>query len=61
VSRVVVCALVLLALVVAGCGSGEHANRTAQELQDVSKIGDLAARFDASAGRPRLVLLFSPT
>jgi hypothetical protein len=30
-------------------------------LQDVHGIRDLAARVDAAAGKPRLVLLLSPT
>jgi hypothetical protein len=30
-------------------------------LQDIQRVSDLEARFDQDAGRPRLVVLISPT
>lgn len=37
------------------------AERPAPALADLRGMADLAARFDAARGRPRLVLLLSPT
>jgi hypothetical protein len=30
-------------------------------LEDIQDVGELEARFDADAGKPRLVILVSPT
>jgi hypothetical protein len=46
-------------LLAAGCGGSSQT--VAPELSDVHGIRDLAARVDAAAGKPRLVLLLSPT
>jgi len=40
-----------------GLGFGGHDTT----LTDLRSVGDLRARFDADAGRPRLVLIASPT
>lgn len=51
--------MLLLVLLVAGCGG--NSQTAAPTLQDIHGIRDLAARVDAAAGKPRLVLLLSPT
>jgi hypothetical protein len=54
---VAVLGLVLLAAgLSAGC-SGDESGR----LQDLNNIGDLKTRFNRDAGKPRIVLLLSPT
>jgi hypothetical protein len=61
--------LLLLAAVLTGCNwSGAFtppANRPAApadtSLTDLHAVGDLQARFDQDAGKPRLLLLVSPT
>jgi hypothetical protein len=52
--------VLLLVLVVAGCG-GSSQTAAPPALQDIHGVGDLAARVDAAKGKPRLVLLLSPT
>jgi hypothetical protein len=60
--------LVLLALAPTGCnqsGVGPPSDRPAAPagltLTDLHDVGELEARFDQDAGKPRLVLLVSPT
>ena len=36
-------------------------SRPVTGLQDIQSVADLRARFDRDAGRPRLVVLISPT
>jgi hypothetical protein len=59
---------VLAALALASCGGGgdgrpEAASgpAPATQLTDVQGVLDLRAAFNADSGRPRLVLLLSPT
>ncbi len=59
-------ALVLLALFAAACGGGDDERRAgsadaAPTLTDVRRADDFAAAFDGDRGRPRLVVLMSPT
>ncbi len=64
-----VIAILLLAVsVLAGCQQvGGLLTRTAQPaagtppLQDIQSVADLQTRFQADVGKPRLVLLVSPT
>ena len=52
--------LLLLIALVLGCAPGT-ASRPAAALQDIGSIQDLQTRFAQDAGKPRLVLLVSPT
>jgi hypothetical protein len=54
--------LVIAVLVAAGCGGsgGEQAAAPAR-VADLTSVDQFRAAFDAAAGRPRLVLLLSPT
>jgi len=47
---------VAAALATATCGAGPKA-----DLPDLGSVGELRAAFEADAGKPRLVLLLSPT
>ena len=49
-------ALLLTVGLSAGCGGSQTGT-----LQDLNNIGDLKARFNRDAGKPRIVLLLSPT
>jgi hypothetical protein len=62
----------LAALVLASCGGGDDsggapeaasnpAPAAAAELTDVAGVLDLRAAFNRDSGRPRLLLLLSPT
>jgi hypothetical protein len=60
--------LVLLVVVIAGCGqvngAAPQTNLPAasqMSLTDLRNVGDLRARFSQDAGKPRLLLLVSPT
>jgi hypothetical protein len=53
--------LLVIALVVACAPSGPNRSDSAAALQDISGIQDLQTRFAQDAGKPRLVLLVSPT
>jgi hypothetical protein len=62
VLRVALLALAVLAL--AACGGDETATpeaSSAGEVQELTNVLDLRADFEADAGKPRLLLLFSPT
>lgn len=67
--RALCCGLtVLLSVVLTGCGqidgaappSGQPVTG-AMSLADLHTLSDLQARFDQDAGKPRLLLLVSPT
>ena len=60
--------LVLAVLALAGCGGSGGGNETAAPeaapadgVQDIANVLDLRAAFEADAGKPRLLFLFSPT
>ena len=61
--RAAVLLLALLAL--AGCGGDDEAASTtgapADGIRDLENVLTLRSDFEADAGKPRLVLLFSPT
>jgi ABC-type glycerol-3-phosphate transport system substrate-binding protein len=62
VLRVALLALAVLAL--AACGGDEAATpeaSSAGEVQELANVLDLRADFEADAGKPRLLFLFSPT
>lgn len=48
-------AVAALALTLLGCRPGPPT------LQNISAVDELAARFNADAGKPRIILLLSPT
>jgi ABC-type glycerol-3-phosphate transport system substrate-binding protein len=55
---------VLAALVLAGCGGDKTATSepaATGEVRELANVLDLRAAFEADAGKPRVVLLFSPT
>jgi hypothetical protein len=59
---------VLLALLIAGCGQSvgvappsAQQSAAGMNLTDLHDISDLQARFNQDVGKPRLVLLVSPT
>jgi ABC-type glycerol-3-phosphate transport system substrate-binding protein len=56
--------LVVAVLALAACGGDETAAPEASpggEVEELANVLDLRAAFEADAGRPRLLLLFSPT
>jgi ABC-type glycerol-3-phosphate transport system substrate-binding protein len=56
--------LLLAALALAGCGGDKTTtSETAGtgEVRELANVLDLRAAFEADAGKPRVVLLFSPT
>ena len=56
--------LLLAALALAGCGSDDAAGPEAApagSVKELANVLDLRADFEADAGKPRLLLLFSPT
>jgi hypothetical protein len=53
-----------LALAVAGCGGDETAApeaAPADGVKELANVLDLRSDFDADAGKPRVLFLFSPT
>jgi hypothetical protein len=57
-------ALVVVALAACGGGGEQEASSPAPaagSLRDIAGVLDLRAAFNADSGRPRLVLLLSPT
>jgi ABC-type glycerol-3-phosphate transport system substrate-binding protein len=66
VRRIVFLLLAVLAL--AGCGGGgggddaaAPAAAPAGDVQELANVLDLRAAFEADAGKPRVLFLFSPT
>jgi hypothetical protein len=62
VLRVALLALAVLAL--AACGGDDATTQQASsgaDVQELANVLDLRADFQADAGKPRLLLLFSPT
>jgi ABC-type glycerol-3-phosphate transport system substrate-binding protein len=58
--------LLLAAVALAGCGGGDEqaADTAAAPTSGVKELGnvlDLRADFEADAGKPRVIVLFSPT
>ena len=56
--------LVLAVLALAGCVGDETATpeaAPADGVQELANVLDLRAAFEADAGKPRLLFLFSPT
>ena len=57
--------LLLAALALAACGSDDAAQPEAAapagSVKELANVLDLRADFEADAGKPRLLLLFSPT
>ena len=57
--------LLLAALALAGCGSDDAAKpeaaATTGPVKELANILDLRADFEADTGKPRLLLLLSPT
>jgi hypothetical protein len=51
----------LLGLVLLAALSSSCSGRDASTLHDLDNIGDMKARFNADAGKARIVLLLSPT
>jgi hypothetical protein len=52
------------ALLVAGCSDSVHSTPNASEpgkVTELNNVDTLKAAFDADAGKPRLLLLLSPT
>jgi hypothetical protein len=55
---------VLLLLALAGCGGGDGGEQAAAPkdgVRELANVLDLRADFAADSGKPRLLLLFSPT
>jgi hypothetical protein len=69
VTRALAAVLAASVLAAAGCSDGDGGGGTAAsppaaayaQLQDVGGVLDLRAAFNADEGRPRLLLLLSPT
>ena len=58
--------LVLAVLALAGCGGGGDETAApeaapADDVQELANVLDLRAAFEADAGKPRVLFLFSPT
>ena len=57
--------LLLTSLALAGCGGDDAAQqepgRPAGTVKELANVLDLRADFEVDAGKPRLLLLFSPT
>jgi ABC-type glycerol-3-phosphate transport system substrate-binding protein len=60
--------LVLAVLALAGCGGSGGGDETAGQeaasadgVQELANVLDLRAAFEADAGKPRVLFLFSPT
>jgi ABC-type glycerol-3-phosphate transport system substrate-binding protein len=56
--------LVLAVLALAGCGGDETTApdaAPADGVQELANVLDLRAAFEADAGKPRVLFLFSPT
>ncbi len=56
--------VLLLLLALAGCGGGDDGEQAAAPkdgVRDLANVLDLRADFEVDAGKPRLLLLFSPT
>jgi len=57
--------LLIAASALAGCGGDETAKQEAASpagaVKQLANVLDLRADFEADAGKPRLLLLFSPT
>ena len=56
--------LVLAVLALAGCGGDETAAPEAAPtdgVQELANILDLRSAFEADSGKPRVLILFSPT
>lgn len=58
-------ALLLLVAALAGCGGGEDESATATtadgEVRELENLLALRSDFEADAGKPRVLLLLSPT
>lgn len=56
-------ALLLLLLALAGCGGGDgdRAATSAGGVKELANVLDLRADFEADAGKPRAIVLLSPT
>jgi hypothetical protein len=54
-------ALLVLVLVVAGCGGDSSGPGRKNALTDLQSVDQLRTLFNAHAGEPRLILLMSPT
>ena len=54
------CTTLVLAALLAACG-GRQPHAKAAPLHELKGVADLAAAFNADAGKPRVVLLLSPT
>ena len=55
--------VLLLLLALAGCGGGDGGEQAAPKdvVRELANVLDLRADFAADSGKPRLLLLFSPT
>ncbi len=68
IRAIVLLPLLLLAFLVSGCGHGVSFGSASTQsapagmnLTDLHNLGDLQTRFNEDAGKPRLILLVSPT
>jgi hypothetical protein len=53
--------MVVLLLVVAGCGGKSSSSPRKSALADLQSVDQLRTLFNVHAGEPRLILLMSPT